>query len=65
MIESQSEEFNARLKGTEKFWYESNAEAMLQLVCWTLREEGPTLADCFATRPTSPFRRAYNQTVAA
>jgi len=39
LIESQIKEFNARLKGSEKFWCESNAEAMLELVCWTLREE--------------------------
>lgn len=60
LIESQIKEFNARLKGSEKFWHESNAEAMLQLVCWTLREEGPTLEDYFATRPTAPTRRRTN-----
>ena len=63
-IESQIKEFNARLKGSEKFWYESNAEAMLQLICWTLRDDGPTLADHFAHRPASPFRRTYDPTVA-
>ena len=57
LIESQIKEFNARLKGSEKFWFESNAEAMLQLVCWTLREDGPTLEDYFADRPTSQLRR--------
>ena len=59
LIESQVKEFNARMKGSEKFWYESNAEAVLQLICWTLRDDGPTLADHFDTRPASPFRRSY------
>lgn len=57
LIESQVKEFNGRLKGSEKFWHESNAESMLELVSRTLRDDGPTLADYFATRPTSPFRR--------
>jgi hypothetical protein len=58
LMESQVKEFNGRLKGSEKFWHATNAEALLELVCWTLREDGPTLADYFATRPTSPFRRS-------
>jgi hypothetical protein len=57
LIESQIKEYNVRLKGSEKFWHESNAEAMLELVSWTLREDGPTLANYFATRRTSAFRR--------
>jgi len=65
LIESQVKEFNARLKGSEKFWHESNAEAMLELVSRSLREDGPTLADYFATRPTSPFRRHSSVTTAA
>jgi len=64
LIESQIKEFNARLKGSEKFWCESNAEAMLELVCWTLREEGRTLEDYFETRPTSAFRRKDPKTLA-
>lgn len=59
LVESQIKEFNARLKGSEKFWHESNAESMLQLICKTLNEEGPTLADHFDTRSASPFRRSY------
>jgi hypothetical protein len=50
-------EFNARLKGSEKFWQETNAEAMLELVGWTLRDDDINLAHYFATRPTSQFRR--------
>lgn len=62
LIESQIEEFNARRKGSEKFWYESNAESMLQLVCATLGEDGPTLEDYFAHRPTSQLRRGDPKT---
>ena len=65
LIESQVKEFNGRLKGSEKFWHESNAEAMLELVSRSLCEDGPTLADYFATRPTSPFRRAASIATAA
>jgi hypothetical protein len=43
LIESQIKEFHRRLKGTEKFWNPSNAEAMLQLLAWSLRDDGPTL----------------------
>lgn len=64
LIESQIKEFNARLKGSEKFWYESNAESMLQLVCATLGEDGPTLEDYFANRPTSQLRRGDPKTPA-
>jgi hypothetical protein len=64
LIESQVKEINARVKGSEKFWYESNAEAMLQLIGRTLCEDGPTLEDHFTNRPTSPFRRTYETTVA-
>ena len=45
LIESQIKEFHARVKGTEKFWDEGNAEAMLPLIAWTLRDDGPTLRD--------------------
>jgi hypothetical protein len=64
LIESQIKEFNLRLKGSEKFWYESNAEAMLELVSWTLREQGETLEEYFANRPTSAFRCADPKSVA-
>lgn len=56
LMESQIKEFHRRLKGSEKFWNPSNAEAMLQLLCWSLRNDGPTLADYLATRPGHPFR---------
>jgi len=57
LMESQIKEFHRRVKGTEKFWNPSNAEAMLQLLCWSLRDDGPTLADYMASRPGQPFRR--------
>ena len=58
-IESQIKEFNARLKGTEKFWNESNAESMLQIIAWSLRDDGPTLRDHLASRPGCAFRRRH------
>lgn len=64
LIESQIKEFNARLKGSEKFWCEINSEGMLQIICRTLGDEGPTLADHFDSRPMSPFRRTYNSAIA-
>jgi hypothetical protein len=64
LIESQIKEFNIRVKGSEKFWYESNVEAMLELICWTLREDGKTLTDYFATRPTSAFHRRDSKMLA-
>lgn len=65
LIESQIKEYNYRMKGTEKFWNESNAESLLEVISWTLREDGPTLKDHFHERRTSPFRRNYEPTIAA
>lgn len=65
LIESQVKEFNGRLKGSEKFWHESSAEAMLEVVSRSLCEDGPTLADYFAKRPISPFRRRDSIATAA
>jgi hypothetical protein len=58
LIESQIKEFHRRVKGTEKFWNPSNAEALLQLLAWSLRDDGPTLEDYMASRPGQPFRRS-------
>lgn len=60
LIESQIKEFHRRIKGTEKFWNPSNAEAMLQLLVWSLRDDGPTLGDYMANRPGCAFRRRTN-----
>ena len=57
LIESQIKEFHRRVKGTEKFWNPSNAEAMLQLLAWSLRDDGPTLANYLADRPGCVWRR--------
>ena len=57
LMESQVKEFNARVKGSEKFWHVAHAEAVLQLIAETLREDGPTLSDRINSRPVSPFRR--------
>jgi hypothetical protein len=64
LVESQIKEFNMRLKGTEKFWYQTSTEGVIQVICRTLGDEGPTLADHFEGRPSSPFRRTYNATIA-
>ena len=58
LMESQVKEFNLRVKGSEKFWHVEHAEAMLQLIAETLREDGPTLSDRIDSRPVSPFRRS-------
>jgi hypothetical protein len=57
LIESQIKEFHRRLKGTEKFWNPSNAEAMLQLLAWSLREDGPTLKNFVLDRPGRSIRK--------
>jgi len=57
LIESQIKEFNYRVKGSEKFWNEDNAEAMLQVIARCLRDDGQSLRDYMANRPGHPFRR--------
>jgi hypothetical protein len=57
LIESQIKEFNYRVKGTEKFWNENNAEAMLQVIAQCLRDDGNDLKDYMANRPGHPLRR--------
>jgi hypothetical protein len=61
LIESQIKEFNARVKGSEKFWNQQNAEALLQIIAWGLRDDGPTLRKQLANRPGCVFRRRSNQ----
>ena len=60
LIESQIKEFHRRLKGTEKFWNPSNAEGMLQLLAWSLRDDGPKLKTYLAERPGCRFRRRHH-----
>ena len=54
-IESTVKMFNRRVKGSEKFWSESGAEAILQLRAAFLSEDD-RLTKHLKTRPCSPFR---------
>jgi hypothetical protein len=57
LVESLVGEFNARVKGKQKFWNRpSGAEAMLQVRAALLSEDG-RLERYFAERPGSPYRR--------
>jgi hypothetical protein len=61
-VESAVKQFNARVKGTEKFWTEEGAEQMLQLRADVLSDDQPL--DAFwerrqsATTGQRPYRRA-------
>ena len=72
LIESQIKEFNYRVKGSEKFWNDSNVEAMLQIVANTLRDDGKDLANYMANRPghiytrrSTPIPKSSPKTLAA
>lgn len=54
-IESTVKIFNRRVKGSEKFWGETGAEAILQLRAAFLSEDD-RLGQHLKTRPCSPFR---------
>lgn len=54
-VESTVKIFNRRVKGSEKFWGESGAEAILQLRASFLSEDG-RLDRHMKERPLSPFR---------
>ena len=56
LMESVVKQVNRRVKGTEKFWSEDGAEALLQLRAAVLSEDG-RLDRYFAERPGSPYRR--------
>jgi hypothetical protein len=57
LVESLVGEFNARVKGKQKFWNRpSGAEAMLQVRAALLSEDG-RLQRYFTERPGSPYRR--------
>jgi hypothetical protein len=56
-VESQVGEFNARVKGRDKYWNRSaGAEAILQVRAAVLSED-ERLARYFAERPGNPYRR--------
>jgi hypothetical protein len=59
-VESLMKQFNRRVKGTEKFWNENQAEMILQLRAAQLSEDD-RLSKHLSTRPISPFR-AYKTT---
>jgi hypothetical protein len=54
-VESAVKIFNRRVKGSEKFWSEAGAEAILQLRAAYLSEDG-RLDRHLKQRPSSPFR---------
>jgi hypothetical protein len=57
LVESLVGEFNARVKGKQKFWNRpAGAEAILQVRAALLSEDG-RLERYFAERPGSPYRR--------
>jgi hypothetical protein len=57
LVESLVGEFNARVKGKQKFWNRpAGAEAVLQVRAALLSEDG-RLQRYFAERPGSPYRR--------
>jgi hypothetical protein len=57
LVESLVGQFNARVKGQQKFWTRPDgAEAVLQVRAALLSEDG-RLDRYFAERPGSPYRR--------
>jgi hypothetical protein len=54
-VESTVKAFNRRVKGSEKFWSDAGAEAILQLRAAFLSEDG-CLDRYLKERPSSPFR---------
>ena len=54
-MESLIKQFNRRVKGTEKFWNQDQAEMILQLRAAEL-SEADRLAKHLKSRPISPFR---------
>lgn len=55
-VESLIKEINYRVKGTEKFWNEHGAEAVLQVRAAVLSDD-ERLTNYLAARPGSPFQR--------
>ena len=55
-VESLIKQFNRRVKGTEKFWNEDQAETILQLRAAQLSEDG-RLSEHLKKRTINPFRQ--------
>ena len=53
-VESVMKQVNRRLKGTEKFWLEGGAEAMLQVRAAYLSEDGRSERYWSRPRPLGP-----------
>lgn len=56
LVESLIKQFNRRVKGTEKFWNEAQAETILQLRAAQLSEDG-RLLEHLRKRQISPYRQ--------
>jgi hypothetical protein len=56
LVESLVKQFNRRIKGTEKFWNEPQAETILQLRAAQLSDDD-RLDEHLKRRPISPFRQ--------
>jgi hypothetical protein len=56
LVESLIKQFNRRVKGTEKFWNEDQAETILQLRAAQLSEDD-RLSQHLKKRPISPYRQ--------
>ena len=63
-IESLIKEVNYRVKGSEKFWNDSGAEAILQVRAARLSDDG-RLHRHLAHRPGNPFRYSHRKRQAA
>lgn len=60
-VESTVKQFNRRVKGTEKFWSEPGAEALLQLRADYLSETGPMERYWQEREATATGRRVYRR----
>jgi hypothetical protein len=56
LVESLVKQFNRRVKGTEKFWYPTHAETILQLRAAYLSDDD-RLSKHMKNQPVSPFHR--------
>ncbi len=60
-VESAVKQFNQRVKGTEKFWSETGAEAMLQLRADHLSDDEPLQRFWQTRQDKQPGQRPYHQ----
>jgi len=62
-VESTVKQFNRRVKGTEKFWSEEGAEAILQLLADYLSETEPMETFWQEREARATGRRCYRRAV--